>query len=83
MDFKKRILKIIDVPVGRIAFRKDKWGTLATVYFNGISTPVSIGDDFDDIDCFLHSVKNGSEQMIKEAEKCYGKNWRKYIKVRG
>ena len=83
MDFKKRILKIVNVPVGRITFRKDKWGILATVYFNGITTPISIGDDDDDIDCFLHSVKNGSSLMIVEAEKCYGKNWRKYIKTRG
>lgn len=83
MDFRKRILKIIDVPVGRIAFRNDKWGTLATVYFNGVGTPISIGDDIDDLDSFLHSVRNGSELMIREAKRCYGEDWRKYIKTRG
>lgn len=84
MDFRKKILSLIDVPVGRVSFRNDKWGTLVTVYFNGIASSVSIGDDMLD-DCleeFLHSVKNGSELMIKEAKACFGEKWNENIKYR-
>lgn len=85
MDFRKQVLELVNVPVGRIAFRTDKWGLLATVYFNGITKPESIGDDADteDWEDFLHYVKRKSAVMVGEAEKCYGENWREYIKARG
>jgi len=84
--FRQKILKMVNVPVERVAFRKDKWGVLATVYFHGKYRPESIGDDMmndkDSIHIFKHGVKSGSGLMVKEAEKTYGENWRKYIKHR-
>ena len=83
--FRQKVLNLITVPVERVAFRKDKWGTICTVYFHGKFRPVTIADDTisnDDIKAFLHYVKHGSEAMVEEAEKTYGKNWRKYIKHR-
>ena len=84
--FRQIILKSINVPIGRISFRVDKWGTVCTIYFHGKFNPVSICDDTmttDDINQFLHYVKHGSDAMIEAAKETYGENWRKYIKHRG
>lgn len=86
MTFRQKILKLVNVPVQRIAFRKDKWGEMATVYFHGKARPISISDDGlskDEIKGFKHDVKNGSDLMVESALATYGKDWRKYIKSRG
>jgi len=87
MDFRKKVLTKINVPVGRIVFTKDKWGVLAKVYFNGITKPVCISDENykndDEFEIFIHYVKRASEKMICEAKKCFGENWRNFIKTRG
>ena len=82
--FREKMLKLIDVPVGRVSFRKDKWGELCSVSFARTATVVGIGEDAseDDLESFLHSVKNGSKLFVSEAIKVYGANWKGKVKHR-
>lgn len=82
--FREKILKSVNVPVERIAFRKDKWGELATVYYGGSQRSTSIGDDYDkeQLESFLESVKQGSRSFVSEAKKVYGDKWKSYVKHR-
>ena len=82
--FHKKVLESVNIPVERIAFRKDKWGEIATVYFGKASRSITIGDDYDkeQFESFLETVKQRSRSFITDAKKVYGDKWKQYVKHR-
>jgi len=84
-NFKNQVLDLIKVPVQKVIVRKDKWGEIASVYFYGQARTTHIcSDEMEDkdmVESFLHSVNNGSGLMIEEAKRCYGEDYRKYLKL--
>lgn len=83
-SFRSAVLSAIKVPVERIAFRKDTWGEVATVYYANAFPSTSIGDDYDDdlLECFLLTVAQGSRSFVAKAKECFGKDWKKHVRCR-
>ena len=86
-SFKELIKKTVNTPCKRLAFRQDKWGEVATVYFE-VFAPISICVDFDknvtneELESFKHYVKHGSDKFVEEAKNCFGENWQDKVKHR-
>lgn len=85
-EFKKTITGLvikINLPYQRISFGTDKWGFKATVYFHDKKMISLITGDLteDELDYFPESFRVNSNAMVCELKKCYGDNFRKYIKV--
>lgn len=77
-------VKMLGLPYQKMSFREDKWGLLATVYFWGLSRPVSFDrydiEDKDLWDTITHSIKSSSNKAKMEFYLRYGKDASKYVK---
>lgn len=80
----KQKVQSIKVPYQRIAFREDKWGLLATVYFWGIGRPISFDrydiESEDSWESVKHSIITGSNKAKLEFGLRYSKDATKYVK---
>lgn len=83
-EFRKKVYSLISDPVGRVCFRKDTFGLICTVYFDGVVRSLTIAQDSDcdGFEWFENAVKCSSAHFVSEAKKCFGDNWRKYVKHR-